>query len=485
MNAAPVLVVGGGLGGLLLAMRLSQRGVPVRVFEKNAAFGGYNGRTADGVPLVCYKALGLEPEGGLYRRLVEHDVWRGPPPKRMDVCDHLLSAGESLALPGSVDALRDWLVDRYPAERRGVDALLDTVRRCHDAIGVVSSVTSTGSRAQAHALLGQLARERYRDRLCADFADPELRRLLSLRAFSAANTTLTMAAYLARILIDGLYSVPGSGAALADMIVDHLRRRPGVELHAGAEVTEMLFDADSRAVGVRTADGGVHRGEVVINIDPLRLAGLPGTPPPVAASIVRGGADSPASLGALCAVFDVEPDLGRALSSAYAGTARIVQCDPVDPFDVLDAREAGALDLRMLKINFDGPADGAVERVYVEMDCAGAASAQATAGGTAAPWVARVRDRLAQLQPDFADGIAATRVFTPADFAGLTGNRLGAASGFADSSQRPRRLDQTLQDHGMTLVGQWSQFGSGLPQLDMSAVQAYRTLRSRALAPAG
>jgi phytoene dehydrogenase-like protein len=487
-DAPPALIVGGGLAGLLLAMRLAQRGHAVDVFEKNATFGGYNGRDAGtGTPLVCYTALGLEPEGGLYRNLVEHDIWRGPAPRRMEVCDHLVCGGQSLPLPGRFDELQAWLCDRHCPERASIGELFDTMRRCHDAIAQLSNVVSAGRRAQAYACLAQYGRESFRRRIESSFKDAQLRRILSLRAFSSANTTSTMAAYLARILIDGLYHVPGSGAALTDMIVDYLERQPHVGMHAASEVVEILLDEGSQAMGVRIAGGRTWLGEVIVNIDPLDVGRRLVQRHEVSEAIERAGAGSSASLSALCFVFDVDPSLGRALGR-YADTARVVLCDEVDPFQVLEARERGALDLRICKVNFDRSREGLVERVHVEIDCSAAAADWARMGDAQspamAPLVAQVRTRLQALEPDFADGIGACQVLTPATFGRLTGNRGGAASGFADAVDRPRQVDKALFGHGMGLVGQWALYGSGLSQLDMSASHAYRILRINAQAAA-
>jgi hypothetical protein len=253
-------------------------------------------------------------------------------------------------------------------------------------------------------------------------------------------------------------------------------------------VVEIVLDEGNQAIGVRVAGGRTFLGDVIVNIDPLDIGRRLVQRPDVSAAIERAGVASPASLSALCFVFDVEPGLGRALGR-YSETARVVLCEEVDPFQVLEAREQGALDLRICKVNFDRNRGGLVERVHVELDCSATAADWSRMGDAQspamAPLVARIRTRLQALEPDFADGIRACRVITPAAFGRLTGNRSGAASGFADATDRPRQVDKALFGHGMGLVGQWALYGSGLSQLDMSASHAYRNLRITAQAAAG
>ena len=477
--AAPVLIVGGGLAGLLLALRLCRKGMQVAVLEQQASFGGFNGRLDAATPLVCYSGLGLEPEGSLARLLAGSRLFGATPPRRMAVSDYVWFGDEQYALPGSLDAWQAWLGERFPSERSALATVCADMRRVHGAIADSSGVRGMAARGAAFAVLRRFASLRYRDYLNATCTDPQLLRLLAVRAFSSDNSALTMLAYLAKILIDGAYALPGAGAALTDELVAQLRAQPGCRLLASAPVAQILFGDDARAVGVRLADGTEMAGSVVLNIDPAQLQNSLVSEGAVLANLEVALAPHPVALSALNLIFTVGADLGRALGR-HRDVARFFCSDDADPFAVLAAREAGNLDGRNAKINIEFDALGVAQRVYAELDCAAqAADFGAMAGREAqalAPLVDSVKARLRRLQPDFDDGITRLDVLTPHRFGALTGNRGGAASGFSDRPGTMRALDQVLARHGMLQIGQWSIYGSGLSQLDMGAQQACATL---------
>ena len=477
----PVLIVGGGLAGLLLALRLCRKQVPVTVLEQHASFGGFNGRLDAETPLVCYSGLGLEPDGALARLLHGSSLFAATPPRRMAVSDHVWFGEQEFALPGSLDAFQAWLGERYPSQRGALATLCADMARVHQAIADSSGVRGVVARGAAFSVLRRFATERYRDYLAGAFEDPQLRHLLAVRAFSSENSSLTMLAYLAKILIDGAYMLPGAGAALTDELLAQLRAQPGCTLLASAPVERILFDG-ARASGVRLADGSELNGAVVLNIDPAQLQRKLVCEPGVVAALDEVLAPHPVALSALNLIFTLTGDLGRALGR-YRHVARFFCSDAADPFAVLAAREAGMLDHRNCKVNIEFDAAGQARRVYAELDCSERAADFAAMSGreaqALAPLVASVRRRLGRLQPDFNDGVARLDVITPHRFAALTGNRGGAASGFSDRPGTMRALDQVLARHGMLQIGQWSTYGSGLSQLDMGAQQACAALARR------
>ena len=479
--AAPVLIVGGGLGGLLLALRLSKRQVPVTVLEQHARFGGFNGRLDSDTPLVYYSGLGLEP-GGALARLLDAGAPSAVAPRRMAVSDRVWLGAEQFVLPGSLELFHAWLRERYPAEHGALGALCADLQRVHQAIADSGGMRGAAARSAALGVLRQFATLRYRDYLCAAFQHPRLRQLLAVRAFSAHNSALTMLAYLAKILIDGAYALPGAGAGLTDELLAQLRGMPGCTLLPSTKVDEILFDDSARATGVRLCDGRTLFGAVVLNVDPGQLRQSLVRDARVQATLDQALAAHPVALSALNLIFTVTDDLGRALTP-YRDVARCFCSDDVDPFAVLEAREAGALDVRNCKVNIEFDRNGSARRVYAELDCAATAADFGAMAGVEqeclAPLVASVKQRLRRLQPDFDDGIARLDVVTPHRFAALTGNRDGAASGFADRPGTMRGLDTMLAGHAMLQIGQWSIYGSGLSQLDQAAQQACAALLRR------
>jgi phytoene dehydrogenase-like protein len=479
--ATQVIVIGAGLSALLLALRLAKKQIPVTVIEKNASFGGFNGRLDNATPLVCYSALGLEESGSVAKLLSDSALWRNTPPRRMAISDFVQFPGLQLALPGEIEAFHAYLLARYPSQKNGLATLHAGMTEVHAAIRASAGRQGPLARAQAMTVLRRFSKVRYFEFLNAHIDDPELRKVLAIRAFSANNSALTMLAYLAKILIDGLYALPGCGAAISDELVSQLQHLPSCTLIAGVAVEEILFDAEQKSHGVRLQDGRKLSGSVISSIDPSHAQALVRTPE-IQKALQQSLLPHPVSLSALNVIVTPSAELGRALNK-YAHHARFFLSDDVDPFEVLAAREAGALDLRNCKVNIEFNAQEHAVRVYAEFDCALSAADFAGMAGNEtqalAVVIASVRKRLRVLDRRFESHVIHVEVLTPHRFALLTNNRGGAASGFADEIQGMRALDGVMEKYGITQIGQWSMYGSGLSQLETSALQAYSTLRRR------
>jgi phytoene dehydrogenase-like protein len=478
-TSVQVVVIGAGLSALLLALRLAKKQIPVTVIEKNAGFGGFNGRLDDATPLVCYSALGLEESGSVAKLLSDSALWRNSPPRRMAISDFVQFPDFQLALPGDIETFHAFLLARYPSQESGLASLRAGMIEVHTAIRASAGRQGPLARAQAMTVLRRFSKVRYSAFLSTHFDDPELRKVLAIRAFSANNSALTMLAYLAKILIDGLYALPGCGAAISDEIVSQLRQLSSCTLISGTAVAEILFDAEQKSHGVRLQDGRMLSGSVISSIDPSHAQTLIAHPE-IQKALQQSLLPHPVSLSALNVIVTPSPELGRALSK-YANHARFFLSDDIDPFVVLAAREAGALDLRNCKVNIEFDAQGNAVRVYAEFDCAITAADFAAMAGAETPAmtevIASVRKRLLVLDHQFESEITNIEVLTPHRFAMLTNNRGGAASGFADEIQGLRALDGVMAKYGVLQIGQWSMYGSGLSQLETSALQAYSTLR--------
>src|SRR5574341_909558 len=127
-----VVVVGAGTGGLTVAALLARRGRSVLVLDQHSVAGGN---------ATVFKRPGYEfdvglhylgdcgPGGGIPRILraagVEDVVFR-----EMDVdgFDTLLFPDFTFRVPKGLEEYRARLIDRFPAEARGVDRYVDVLR---------------------------------------------------------------------------------------------------------------------------------------------------------------------------------------------------------------------------------------------------------------------------------------------------------------------------------------------------------------------
>lgn len=473
------VIVGGGMAGLLTALRLAKKGLEVTVVEKNSQFGGCFGRLPSGTPITCFTPLGLEHRGSINQLLSEPET-ATVPYVRKELSDIVILPHAMVELPGSLAEFQRVLTARYPAQAEPLNRFCTLLTQVHAAISAGSALgTNPVERTRARQLLHSLAGRTYRSLLSEMFSSAELRALLSVRAFSSKNSALTMLAYLAKILVDGLYGITGNIPALADRIVAELDNSPACTLLPRRAVTEILFDEEKRANGVRLDNGGVIAGRVVLNVDPNHACEQLIREESVRKHIGSAIAGYPSSLSAVTLIFSVTADLGRELMR-HVRSARIFHCDAADPFDVLVRREHGALDTAAFKINFDTDGSSEVRRVYVELDCSIKAADFATMYGDEKRAldgvIGHIGTRLRRLEPGILDGITSVEVVTPYLLALITNNRMGASSGFADLPGGLRELDHRLSQHGLLQVGQWSSFGSGLSQLESSAVAAYGSL---------
>jgi phytoene dehydrogenase-like protein len=298
-----------------------------------------------------------------------------------------------------------------------------------------------------------------------------------VRAFASGNTASTMLAYLGKILLGGLYQWPGSGAAVTERLLARLAAHgERCVLRPGFEVAEVLFDDRQRAAGVRSADGEtLPADEVLLDVDVPGLCRRLIGPPEIRAAIEKGAAAAPSGLSALVAVYGMTPEFSAA-ADRFRQTARLFWCAAADPYEVLDRREQGELDLSYLKVNIEREGESPV--VYAEVDC----TAAAVAGREDLPSVLEeIAARLERIFPGFSGQVAGRGALTPRDYAELSGNPEGTASGWRDDVRKPLTLDRTLERYGLTLVGQWSLFGSGLSQLELSAHVATQAVRRRGL----
>lgn len=483
-----VLVIGGGVSGLLTAQLLAADGFAVTVVDRNERLGGCNARVdlaGCSVPAAYYSVLGLEP-GSALRRAVWPADSGGRPPLRMTVSDHVFLADDDIPLAGDLEDLHRQLRQRFPASGDALDELVGEIRVVYDAIHTLFLPVTPPQRARALQVLHRYGSLHYCDHLRARISDRQLRRLLSIRAFASTNTASTVLAYLAKGLIDGYYRLPGAGAGAVDRLQAALGEHGDrCRLLPGQRIERLLFE-DGAAVGARTAAGEVLRVDhVVLGTDARQLVhGLIGDPE-IRQRLARRMDGFASGLSAITVIYALRPDFAPRLER-FRRTARLVLLDVDDPLALLAAREAGALDLGMVKVNLD--LDDTVPRLYAELDCSpgacfGSLGFDAMAGReeeVLAPLLDNLGMRLERALPGFGGAIRAFRVLTPHTYGALTGSRSGAGSGWRDDVSMPSGLERELAALGLVHVGQWSQYGSGLSQLAAGAQAARREIRRRA-----
>jgi len=288
-----VLVVGAGIGGLVSALLLAQRGLAVTVVEAAATPGGKMRQVmVDGVPVdsgptvftmrwvldhILQEAgssldavLRLTPLQVLARH-----AWRGQD-ATLDLFADVRQSTEAIAEFSS------------PAEARRFLGFCDLAKRVYAGLEgpyirserptLTSMARDLGPRGLALlAGLGPFA-SLWRS-LARHFHDPRLQQLFGRYATYCGSSPWQAPATLmlvAQVELDGVWSVRGGMHAVAQALA-HLARQRGADIHYGQACRQILM-RDGRACGVQLADGRTLAADsVVFNGDAAALsAGLLG-----------------------------------------------------------------------------------------------------------------------------------------------------------------------------------------------------------------
>ena len=439
----PVVIVGGGLGGMTAALALARRGAAVVLLEKQPCLGGYS---------VAYRRAGYAFDVAL------HVAAAGDPGQEFCSVIESLGLGANVAfvrlkdafdvrlgawrfaMPNDWDRLFDALHAEFPAERGGLLRLrknLDALNRAYAPL--LKSPAGIGPFRHVARFPG-LVRRSYlgTDRYLAGFVrDPRLTALLFQAAiflgvpmadFPAINFIMMFNLLFRR----GLYTIAGGGQALTAAMEPALSAA-GVRVVTGAEATRVTI-RNRAAVAVTTAEGETFPASAVVLAISLpqaveRLIGRPAFPagylshlealrPSLSAVMVNLGLDGPTSQGGV---------------SSY-----LTMCYPSPDLDDTIRRQKRSLGLEAFSVTAPDQAwrwPSASDRGTLSL--VGGTDAHAWLALSPEPYkvakqtVAQAALRQLEAQfPGVRPHVAFVDVATPRTFQRFTGNPLGAIMGF-------------------------------------------------------
>jgi phytoene dehydrogenase-like protein len=267
-EAVDVAIVGSGLGGLMAAAHLAQRGLSVAVFEQHYVAGGCATQFSRGPKKARYHFdVGLhyigdcERDGSIPSLLrgvgVELEYEQLDP----DGFDTLVFPDLEFRMPSDLGVYRDRLAAAFPAERRAIDRYVRLVRATMKATRLLDVSGGRMSLRSALALgldalrLGRIQSSTMGDVLdgCG-VRDPRLRGVLLGQSGdyglppSEASAVLHLG--LTGHYFRGAYYPRGGGQVIADRLADAVEQAGGgVHLRRGVE--RILVGSDGAACGVR------------------------------------------------------------------------------------------------------------------------------------------------------------------------------------------------------------------------------------------
>ncbi|MFZ9924933.1 MAG: phytoene desaturase family protein [Ilumatobacteraceae bacterium] len=466
-----VAVVGGGVGGIMSAIRLASAGRHVMVFERNDELGGkLSSRSRDGYTFDTGPSLltlpsliddvfrlagtSLDSEVTLQRLDPSfHYFW--PDASTVTFRDQPISTAEALEAfsPGSGAEYLALL-----ARARGV---WNVSERTFFA-GDISSPLSLLRRMQSpRDLLRIDALRTLQSRCEASFGDKRLQQWLARYAtYSGSDPSLAPAtlACIAAVEADfGSWYVHGGLGALRDAMV-RVARRAGVEFRLGAEVVK-IEASQRRVTGLRLPDDQIVAPVVVVNADaehlyrdvlphPKRLRAVERTERSTSGIAVLVGVEGRTPLIGHHNVW-FSRDYGREFADIRAGRV------PTEPTiygcisSMTDPSQAPANGENWFLL-INTPADPAINA----RDCG--------------PWLL---DQLAAVGPDLRQRARFAEVIGPHDIAMRYRSPGGAIYGTSSNGRRAafRRPAIRGPRKGLYLVGGSTHPGGGLPLVTMSA----------------
>lgn len=485
-GAPRIVVVGGGVGGLAAAVRLSASGARVLLLERAATPGGklrqveVGGRLIDAGPTVVTMPHVFEElfaQSG--SRLADHVTLRPLAPS----CRHFFPDGSRLDLwndhERSREAIREFAGDSalvgFDAFTAHAARIYDFVRETFMENAAPTSVFEMLSPRNLRMLPAMLRIDASRTlwRALGDFFPDERLRVLfgryaTYNGSSPMHAPGTLAVIAHVELAFGVHSVEGGIRRLAEALADRARTL-GAEIHGGAEVERVLVEG-GRAAGVICNGERIEADAVVANCDAVHLYGR----------LLDG---LPAAARAARKLERLEPSLSAFLMLAVAavGDAPLVHHNVFFGGDYhREFREL--IDERI------PPAD---PTVYL---CAGDRLPGAAAAGperflllTNAPAVdvpheridwsqEAARCRIRMLETLSRSGLRlaplAERLVTPAEMARLFPSSRGAiygASSNARTAAFERPANRSPICRGLYCVGGSAHPGAGLPMVTLSA----------------
>ena len=282
-----VVVIGAGIGGLVAALELANRGLEVTVLERASGPGGkmresvVAGQPIDGGPTVLTmrwvfedlcEAVGarladhldLQPAGVLARH-----AW--PDGSTLDLHADLDQSADAVGRFAGASEARRFL--RFHAEARHIHDVLREPFLCGQRPNPLSLTWRIGLH-RFPDLLSIRPFETMWQALSRHFADPRLRQLYGRYATYcgsspfAAPATLMLVAHVEQ---SGVWLVGGGMHRIARSLAGLASER-GARLRYGVEVRDIRVE-HGRVAGVTLADGEqIAAGNVICNADPAALS---------------------------------------------------------------------------------------------------------------------------------------------------------------------------------------------------------------------
>jgi len=265
-----MVIIGAGMGGLAAGIYGQINGYDTRIFEMHNKPGGQcaswkrGGYTFDA---CIHHLFGCRPGSAVHR--LWHEL--GVMPRELvpvEECTAVAAPdGKMFVDYYDPERLRKTLLDLAPVDATPIDDYVRSVRAfAKKGIGdamlsdslfqtIVSLPSMLSTQKWMKVNMGQYAQR---------FSDPFLKRAFPLLVYSQPEVSLFFHLLRHAAGLDGDIQWPAGGAAEFARSMERRYLGLGGEVHYSSPVEKILVEHD-RAVGVRLADGGEHKADLVVS----------------------------------------------------------------------------------------------------------------------------------------------------------------------------------------------------------------------------
>lgn len=473
-NKPYCIVVGGGIGGLLMGLKLQSEGLDTTIIEKNSFCGGYFATFTKSNHVFDYGVsnyLGFENNGWLvafFKKIGLLSLVQSI--ERLPVIDHYIFPDFEFELLADHHKVKANLISLFPQEASGINEFFGTLQELYSAI----TDLQTKSREQKfNSVLMKHINTRYVSYIDSIFINPHLKAILTARIFGSNVSLLTMAAYLGKILYDGMYRVTIN---LVEHLVEHFKTLGGTIIY-NERVAEISFNDANDKAGIVYTDSGLQlQTNYVVSACDMKTTFNrlleQSTPPKVKSKIEERGL----SLSSLSffLIFQKFPEQLKRISAG-----RVYLFNSYDISNLYMRKEAGELVLDDgIKVNFCRSEDADSKLLLrIEVDCSISTFSAMTDKQSIFDKVVEVLS--AKLEIKLADFELAETI-TPIDFQYLTAATEGAASGWSpNNAYNDLPILEKIIHKNFYQTGSWDQYGSGILPIFLSVERISRNILSK------
>ena len=271
-----VIIIGGGLAGLTSALKLSQNGKKVAVFEKHFMAGGYatnfKRKDKDGNLYVFDVALhgigGLLPGNAFYNHMKGIDMIDKVEFLRKKETGTIYSEGEEVDVPDTFEKYRDHLVRRYGSYREKIFELFKELDELNEELksGKPPVVYQKMQDITLYDYLKSFVND---EKFIEEFSFLWLYYGLPPKKINALYYMLAWISYH----IGGTFYVKGGAGKLSDTFVEEIKKNGG-DVYLSNEIVKI--DVEGRKItSIYTKKGDKYEAEkFIFACDPNHLLSL-------------------------------------------------------------------------------------------------------------------------------------------------------------------------------------------------------------------